>query len=72
MKTEADAIRQKLALAVGENAYGKSNVAKVSYLTQERQAVDYRALSSKFPQAYRECVNHNQSRVLRVTALKGE
>jgi hypothetical protein len=41
---------------MGENAYGRSNVAKVSYLTQYREE---------------HMVKASVSRVLRVTALKG-
>jgi putative phage-type endonuclease len=56
IQTEVDAIKQKIALAIGENAYGMSNVAKVSYLTQYRKE---------------HMVKASVSRVLRVTALKG-
>ena len=57
MEQDADAIKQKLMLALGENAYGRSNVAKVSYLTQYRKEYIVKA---------------SVSRVLRITALKGE
>jgi putative phage-type endonuclease len=56
IQTEAEAIKQKIALSMGENAYGRSNVAKVSYLTQYRKA---------------HMVKASVSRQLRITALKG-
>jgi putative phage-type endonuclease len=56
MQTESEAIKQKIALSMGESAYGKSNIAKVSYLTQYRKA---------------HMVKASVSRKLRVTALKG-
>lgn len=57
LQKQADAIKQKIALAMGDNAYGKSNVAKISYLTQYRKE---------------HIVKASVSRVLRITALKGE
>jgi predicted phage-related endonuclease len=72
LQTGADAIRQKLMLAMGENAYGKSGVAKISYLSQERRTVDCNALQSRYPQAYADCLKMTTNRVLRVAALKGE
>lgn len=71
LQVELDTIVQGIKDYMGTAEVGISDVAKVSWKTQERKTLDANAVKEAFGNIPDECYKHSSSRVFKLTLSKG-
>lgn len=66
IKKQADAVKQKLQAAMGENCVGCSVRYQITWAPQDRSTVDTKKLYQLYPEAYRECLKTSTTRIFKI------